>query len=99
MINLDEIMEQGFELMLGGKKVTILQLNIKQAKQIDKLQSEMKEDNAYEKRAEITLALINNNKEGIKFTENDIKNVPVKLQVQIHNEVNKYMYKLANDPN
>ena len=99
MINLDEIMEQGFELKLNGKVVTIKQLTIKQAKKIDKLQSEMNEKNAYDKRAEITLALINNNKEGIKFTEEDIENMPVKLQVAIHNEVNKYMYDLANDPN
>lgn len=99
MINLDEIMEQGFELKLNGKVVTIKQLTIKQAKKIDKLQSEMNEKNAYDKRAEITLALINNNKEGIKFTEEDIENMPVKLQVAIHNEVNKYMYDLINDPN
>lgn len=99
MINLDEIMEQGVQLKLNGKEVTVKQLTIKQAKKIDKLQSEMDETNAYEKKYEITLALINNNKENIKFTEKDIENIPVKLQVQIHNEVNKYMYKLANDPN
>ena len=77
MINLDEIMEQGFELKLNGKVVTIKQLTIKQAKKIDKLQSEMNEKNAYDKRAEITLALINNNKEDIKFTEEDIEDMPV----------------------
>ena len=53
MTNLDEIMEQGFELKLNGKVVTIKQLTIKQAKKIDKLQSEMNEKNAYDKRAEI----------------------------------------------
>ncbi|MDD6794617.1 MAG: hypothetical protein PUE01_04275 [Clostridiaceae bacterium] len=99
MLDLDKIIEQGFELKLNGKIATVKQLNIKQAKKIDKLQSEMNEKNAYDKRAEITLILINNNKEDIKFTEEDIEDMPVKLQVAIHNEVNKYMYDLANDPN
>lgn len=99
MINLDEVIEQGVELQLNGKKVTVKQLTIKVAKEIDKLQSEMNDKNAYEKRRAMTLALINNNKEGIKFTEEDVDNIPLKLQVEIHNQVNKFVYDLANDPN
>lgn len=99
MINLDEVIEQGVELQLNGKKVTVKQLTIKVAKEIDKLQSEMNDKNAYEKRKAMTLALINNNKEGIKFTDDDVDKIPLKLQVEIHNQVNKFVYDLANDPN
>lgn len=99
MINLDKVIEQGVELQLSGKKVTVKQLTIKEDKEIDKLQSEMNDKNAYEKRKAMTLALINNNKEGIKFTDDDVDKIPIKLQVEIHNQINKFVYDLVSDPN
>lgn len=99
MINLDAIIESGVKIKFKNKEITVKGLNIAQAKAIDKLNSEMTEENAYEKREEITLLLLNNNSENIIYTEKDIKDMPLKLQVVLQNEVTKYMYSVANDPN
>ena len=66
---------------------------------IDKLQQEMNEDNAYDKRVEITLTLLNNNVEKVKFSKEEVENIPIKLQVKIHQEINKFIYDSINDPN
>lgn len=99
MINLDAIIESGVNIKFKGKEITVKGLNITQAKAIDKLQSEMTEENAYEKREEITILLLNNNAEGVVYTKKDIHDMPIKLQVMLQNEVTKYMYNVANDPN
>ena len=99
MLDLDKLIAEGFELKLNNKVVTIKQLTISQAKKIDKLQTEMDEKNAYDKRAEITLILINNNVENIKFTKEEVENIPIRLQVKIQQEINKFVYDTVNDPN
>ena len=99
MLDLDKLIAEGFELKLNNKVVTIKQLTISQAKKIDKLQAEMDEKNAYDKRAEITLILINNNVENIKFTKEEVENIPIRLQVKIQQEINKFVYDTVNDPN
>ena len=99
MLDLDKLIAEGFELKLNNKVVTIKQLTISQAKKIDKLQAETDENNAYDKRAEITLILINNNVENIKFTKEEVENIPIRLQVKIQQEINKFVYDTVNDPN
>ena len=99
MLDLDKLIREGIEIKLNGKVINVRQLTVKQAKEIDKLQSEMNEKNAYEKRTQITKIILNNNLENVRFSDVDIEKIPVKLQVAIHNELNKYVYDLSNDPN
>lgn len=99
MLDLDKLICEGFELKLNEKIVTIKQITIAQAKKIDKLQQEMNEENAYDKRVEITLTLLNNNVEKVKFSKEEVENIPIKLQVKIHQEINKFIYDSINDPN
>jgi len=99
MLDLDKLINEGIEVKVLGKVVTILQPTIGDSKAIDKLQGEMTQDNAYEKRAAITKVILNNNSEGIKFTDSDINKIPVKLQTVLHMEINKFTYDLVNSPN
>lgn len=99
MLDLDKLMNEGIEVKILGNQVTVLQPTIKDSKIIDKLQSEMNEENAYEKRAAITKVILNNNAEGIKFSDEDINEIPVKLQTALHIEINKFVYDLTNSPN
>ena len=99
MLDLDKLINEGVEVKILGKTVTLLQPTINDSKTIDKLQSEMTQDNAYEKRAAITKVILNNNVEDAKFTDKDIEKIPVKLQTVLHMEINKFMYDLANSPN
>ncbi len=99
MLDLDKLMNQGIEIRLFDKDITLLQPTAKVAMEIDKIQSEMNEENAYDKRIEITKIILNNNSEKIKFTEEEVRTIPVKLQVSIHQEISKFVYNLRNDPN
>ncbi|MDD6794622.1 MAG: hypothetical protein PUE01_04300 [Clostridiaceae bacterium] len=99
MLDLDKLMATGLEVKILGKEITVLEPTAKQFKRIDKLQSEMTDENALEKRAEITKLILNNNAEGIKFTDEDIEKIPVKLQVLIHTQMSGFVYKIVNDPN
>lgn len=99
MLDLDKLMNEGIEVKILGKQVTVLQPTIRDSKTIDKLLSEMNEKNAYEKRISITKVILNNNAEGIKFSDEDINKIPVKLQTALHIEINKFVYDLTNSPN
>ncbi|MDD6796294.1 MAG: hypothetical protein PUE01_12970 [Clostridiaceae bacterium] len=99
MLDLDKLMTTGLEVKILGKEITVLEPTAKQFKRIDKLQSEMTDENALEKRAEITKLILNNNAEGIKFTDEDIEKIPVKLQVLIHTQMSGFVYKIMNNPN
>lgn len=99
MLDLDKLMNQGIEIRLFEKDITLLQPTAKVAVEIDKIQSEMNEENAYEKRKDITKIMLNNNVEKINFTDEQINKIPVKLQVTIHQEINKFVFDLVNNPN
>lgn len=99
MINLDEYINDGIKVKLNGKEVTVKQLTARLAKEINKLEAGMNEENSYEIRAKVTLKFLNNNVEGVLFTEKDIENIPVKLQTTICGEVSKFVYDLKNNPN
>lgn len=99
MLDLDKLMNEGIEVKILGKQVTVLQPTIKDCKTLDKLQAEFNDKNAYEVRAAITKVILNNNAEGVKFTDEDIERIPVKLQTALHIEINKFIYDLANSPN
>lgn len=99
MINLDKYIEEGIQVKLRGKEVTILQLTAKLSREVGKLESNIDKGDGYDNRAQITLKILNNNKEGIKFTQEDVDAIPVKLQVAIGNEIAKFTYQLMNDPN
>ena len=94
MLDLDKLMATGLEVKILGKEITVLEPTAKQFKRLDKLQSEMTDENALEKRAEITKLILNNNAEGIKFTDEDIEKIPVKLQVLIHTQMSGFVYKI-----
>lgn len=99
MLDLDKLINQGVEIKLFDKEITLLQPTAKTAERIDKLQAEMNEKNAYEKRKDITKIILNNNVEKINFTDEQINKIPVKLQVTIHQEINKFVFDLVNNPN
>ena len=99
MINLDEYINDGIKVKLNGKEVTVKQLTARLAKEINKLESGINEENSYETRAKVTMKFLNNNVEGVLFTEKDIENIPVKLQTTICSEVSKFVYDLKNNPN
>lgn len=99
MINLDEYINDGVKVKLSGKEVTVKQLTARLAKEVNKLESVMDAENSYETRANVTLKFLNNNVEGVLFTESDIENMPVKLQTTICNEVSKFVYDISNNPN
>lgn len=105
MLDLDKYLNDGVDIKLFGKEVTLKMLTYKDTVEIGKLEEEMrKEDITAEKandiRAKITLIMLDNNAQNIKFDINQIKNkMPVKLQVALANLVAKFIYKLENDPN
>jgi hypothetical protein len=103
MIDLDKYFNEGIKVKLFGKAITLLQPTAKQYNQISKLEARFvgleNAEEAYKIRSEITLKILNNNAEGIKFTNEDVDKVPVKLQLAINNKVAGYVYELENDPN
>ena len=103
MINLDKYFNEGIKVKLFGKEITLLQPTAKQYNEISKLEAKFvglkNEEEAYKIRSEITLKILNNNAEGVKFTKVDIEMIPVKLQLAINNKVAGYVYELENDPN
>lgn len=99
LLDLNKLINTGIEIKLGDKKATIKQPTVKIIKKTDNLIKEMTDKNAYENRFEITKILLNNNVEGIKFTDEEIQSIPVKLQTQIHEEINSFIYDLENNPN
>ncbi|MDB1935273.1 hypothetical protein PMY12_18535 [Clostridium tertium] len=99
MINIDDYLNIGVEVKINGEVIEVLQPTAKMTKEINKMEKEMTEENYLEIKSKVALMILNNNKQKKIFKDNDIDNIPYKLQDFIIKEIMKLVYKADNDPN
>lgn len=99
MIDIDKYINLGIEMKVLGNQITIKQPSAKLTREINAMEKDMTDENYLEIRENITLKILNNNAEEIKFTKAGVAEIPFKLQILITNELTKMVYKIENDPN
>ena len=99
MIDIDKYINLGIEMKVLGKEITIKQPSAKLTREINAMEKNMTDENYLEIREDVTLKILNNNVEEIKFTKVEVAEIPFKLQTLITNELAKVVYEIENNPN
>lgn len=99
MLDLDAYIDNSIEVKLSGETYHVKEATLGMLCQMDKIEADLDETNIREKRIEIALLLINNNKENKVFTKNDLDNVPFEGLMEFVNKICNMRLSVDNDPN
>lgn len=108
MINIDEYLQLSVEVRFGGRTLHLKPLSIIQMQELSQIEKgfEKKEKNGevdiksfYETKEKRALLFLNNNREEITLTLEEIKEIPSKMIDQITEEVIGLKIRINNDPN
>lgn len=99
MLDLDKYLNITMEIKLNGNVLNIKQPSARTTKEIGKLESGMTEENCLDVKGKITQLILNNNEEGMKFTKEDIEEIPFKIQDVIVRKVAEMKFEVDTDPN
>ena len=99
MINLDDYLDITIDFKLNGEVLNIKQPTAAMTKEIAKLEKSIDEENYLDINCKITKIILNNNKNGKKFTDEDVEKIPCKLQTFIATKIAELKYEVEHDPN
>lgn len=99
MLDLDKYIENELEVKIFGKKVHVKEITARMMSCINVIEKGMHSGNIGEKRTEVAIFVLNNNREGIVFEERDFENIPYVVVDKIAEEVSKMKKRVEEDPN
>lgn len=99
MLDLDKYIENELEVKIFGKKVHVKEITARMMSLINKIEKDMNSGNIGEKRTEVALLVLNNNRERIVFEEKDFENIPYVVVDKIAEEVSEMKKRVEEDPN
>lgn len=99
MLDLDKYIENELEVKIFGKKVHVKEITARMMSRINKIEKDMNSGNIGEKRTEVALLVLNNNRERIVFEEKDFENIPYVVVDKIAEEVSEMKKRVEEDPN
>lgn len=99
MLDLDKYIENELEVKIFGKKVHVKEITARMMSCINKIEKDMNSGNIGEKRTEVALLVLNNNRERIVFEEKDFENIPYVVVDKIAEEVSEMKKRAEEDPN
>ena len=99
MLDLDKYIENELEVKIFGKKVHVKEISARMMSRINMIEKGMTPGNIGEKRTEVAVVVLNNNREGVTFEEKDFENIPYVVVDKITEEVSKMKKRVEGDPN
>lgn len=99
MIDLDQYINNSMKIKLQGKEYDILEPTIGMNMALNKIESDLNEENLHVKRLEAAKLLMNYNRQGKKFTEEELKQIPFEGLTRVLAEIALFRLKADNDPN
>lgn len=99
MLDLDQYMNNSVKIKLFGKEYDVFEPTVGMILEMNQLEADLSKDNAYEKRIDACLLLINHNRQGREFTADEIKKLPLEAVIRLIAEVSALRLKADTDPN
>lgn len=99
MLDLDKYINNSVKIKLFGKEYDVLEPTMEMVMQVDKIERDINEKNANDKRIEVFLLFLNNNKQKEEFTKEDAYKMPFEAISNTIGEISSLRYKAESDPN
>lgn len=99
MLDLDRYINNSIQVRLFGEEYDILEPTIAMNMQMKKIEANLTEENLHEKRLESGILLLNHNKQGKEFSEEELAQLPFEALTRVLAEVALMRLKAESDPN
>lgn len=99
MLDLDKYINNSIRVKLFGKEYDIMEPSVAMSMEVDRIESEITEENAHSNRLKCAVVLLNHNKQGKRFTSDDLSKLPFEALVRLIAEISLMRLKADQDPN
>lgn len=99
MLDLDRYINNSMKIKLGGKEYDILEPTVGMNMELNRIEADLDENNLHQKRIEAAMLLMNHNRQGKKFTEEELKHIPFEGLTHVLAEIALFQLKADEDPN
>lgn len=99
MLDLDKYINNSIRIRLFGEEYDILEPTIAMNMQMKKIEEDLTEENLHKKRIESGMLLLNHNKQGKTFTEDELSKLPFEALTRVIAEVALLRLRADQDPN
>ena len=99
MLDLDKYIENELEVKIFGKKIHVKEITARMMSRINMIEKGMNPGNIGEKRTEVAIVVLNNNRERVVFDEKDFEDIPYVVVDKIAEEVSEMKKRVEEAPN
>ena len=99
MLDLDKYINNSIQIKLFGEEYDILEPTRKMRIEMNRIESNLTEENMHKKRLEAGVLLLSYNRQGKKFTEDELARMPFEALTRVLAEISLLRLKADSDPN
>ncbi len=99
MLDLNKYINNSEEVKIGNEIIHVLEPSLCMLEKISEIEKDMTEENIHQKRVDVALVMLNHNKEGKQFVENEVKSLPLEAIVEFITRIGSMRVKADADPN
>lgn len=99
MLDLDKYINNSIQIKLFGEEYDVLEPTIKMIMEMNRIESDLTEENMHKKRLEAGVLLLSYNRQGKKFTEDELARMPFEALTRVLAEISLLRLKADSDPN
>ena len=99
IIDIDEYIDKTIKVKFKGKTIDVKEPSARLTKQLIALEASITEENALDIHEETVMMILNNNKNDVEFTKEDIEDMPFKVQKIILRKIKTMRERIDTDPN
>lgn len=99
MLDLDKYINNSMKIKVLGKEYDILEPTIGMNIELNRIEEDLSESNMHQKRIEAAKLLMDHNKQGKHFTEDELKQIPFEGLTRVLAEIALIRLKADEDPN
>lgn len=99
MLDLDKYIDNSMKIKFQGKEYDILEPTIGMNIALNKIEADLNEGNLHKKRLEAAKLFMSYNRQGKKFTEEELEQIPFEGLTRVLAEIAMFRLKADTDPN
>ena len=99
MLDIDKYINNSIQIRLFGEEYDILEPTIKMIMEMNRIESNLTEEDMHKKRLEAGVLLLSYNRQGKEFTEDELAKMPFEALTRVLAEISLLRLKADSDPN
>lgn len=99
MLDLDKYINNSIQIRLFGEEYDILEPTIKMIMEMNRIESNLTEEDMHKKCLEAGVLLLSYNRQGKEFTEDELAKMPFEALTRVLAEISLLRLKADSDPN